>query len=65
MNELKLIKRQAVLERCAVSRATLYRMVAAGTFPRPVSLTGGRAVAWLHHDVEAWIASRVPTGQRK
>ncbi|BET79303.1 Phage transcriptional regulator, AlpA [Edwardsiella anguillarum] len=45
MNELKLIKRQAVLERCAVSRATLYRMVAAGTFPRPVSLTGGRAVA--------------------
>lgn len=63
MNELKLIKLQTVLERCAVSRATLYRMIAAGTFPRPVSLTGGRAVAWLQHDIEAWISSRVLAGQ--
>ncbi|MCE0845282.1 AlpA family transcriptional regulator [Buttiauxella sp. A2-C1_F] len=63
MNEIRLIRIQTVLARCAVSRATLYRMIAAGTFPRQVSLTGGRAVAWLQYDVEAWIASRMPAGR--
>ncbi|WP_241659904.1 AlpA family phage regulatory protein [Enterobacter cloacae] len=27
MNEMKLVKIRVVLERCAVSRATLYRMI--------------------------------------
>lgn len=30
MNDMKLVKIQAVLERCAVSRATLYRMIEKG-----------------------------------
>lgn len=62
MNEMKLVKIQVVLERCAVSRATLYRMIEKGAFPRPKSLTGGRAVAWLESDVSEWIASRVTRG---
>ena len=60
MNDMKLVKIQAVLERCAVSRATLYRMIEKGSFPRQKSLTGGRAVAWLESEVNEWIASRGP-----
>ncbi|OMH05251.1 helix-turn-helix transcriptional regulator [Escherichia coli] len=62
MNDMKLVKIQAVLERCAVSRATLYRMIEKGTFPCQKSLTGGRAVAWLESEVNEWIASRGTRG---
>lgn len=36
-----------------ISRAELYRKIAAGSFPRPVSL-GTRAVAWRIADLQAW-----------
>jgi prophage regulatory protein len=39
-----------------LSRSTIYLRVAAGSFPRPVSL-GPRAVGWLQAEVEAWISS--------
>ena len=39
-------------------RASIYRLIAAGQFPRPYSL-GARAVAWLESDIDAWIEARV------
>ncbi|MBL0588049.1 helix-turn-helix transcriptional regulator [Aeromonas caviae] len=62
MKVVKLMKIRAVLDRCAVSRATLYRMIGQGSFPRPRSLTGNRAVAWLESEVDEWIASRLQKG---
>ena len=62
MNDMKLVKIEHVLGRCAISRATLYRMMDKGTFPRQKSLTGGRAVAWLESEIDAWIASRISKG---
>lgn len=47
-------------ETCALiglSRATLYRMMDKGAFPRPVSLSD-RTVGWPARVVEAWRASR-------
>ena len=44
---------------CAVtglSRSTVYRMVAAGAFPKPVKISKGR-VAWREREVLAWLAS--------
>lgn len=40
-----------------LSRSTIYRMVQAGTFPKPVKI-GKRASAWRESDVLAWIESR-------
>jgi prophage regulatory protein len=48
-----------IREVCALnslSRASIYRGVAAGTFPRPVRLTSaGRRVGWRSEDVQAWM----------
>ena len=58
MKESKLIKIQEVLKRCAISRATLYRLMASKHFPYQVSVTGNRAVAWREEDIQRWIEER-------
>ena len=52
------IRRRADVERqTRLSKATLYRMMKSGTFPRPVRL-GARAVGWLKVEIDRWVASR-------
>ncbi|WP_076944369.1 helix-turn-helix transcriptional regulator [Serratia oryzae] len=58
MKESKLLKIKEVLKRCAISRATLYRLIEAKRFPEQVSLTGNRAVAWREEDIQRWIEER-------
>ena len=53
----KLLKRPEVERLVLLSRATLYRLMATGDFPRPVRLAQ-RSVAWRRADVEEWIDSR-------
>ncbi|WP_325920461.1 helix-turn-helix transcriptional regulator [Kluyvera cryocrescens] len=49
-----------VINHCAISRATLYRLIEKGLFPASRKISpGGRAVAWLKSDVEEWIETRV------
>jgi prophage regulatory protein len=52
----RIIRRPEVSKRVALSRSALYRRIAEGTFPKPVILSGGRAVGWLESEVEAFIA---------
>ena len=49
---------KATCERIALSRATLDRMVAAGTFVKPIRLSE-RRLAFNEADVEAWMAGRM------
>ncbi|HEJ9059013.1 TPA: AlpA family phage regulatory protein [Serratia fonticola] len=58
MKQSRLIKIEEVLKRCAISRATLYRLIADQRFPYQVSLTGSRAIAWREEDVQRWIEER-------
>ncbi|RAK01583.1 helix-turn-helix transcriptional regulator [Aliidiomarina maris] len=51
---MKLIKIKEVMNVTTLSRATIYKYMASGRFPKSVSL-GGRAVAW----VKDWVAQRV------
>lgn len=53
-----LIRLPVVLARTGKSRSTLYREVAAGTFPRGVRI-GDNAVAWVEAEVADWIAARI------
>ena len=48
-----LLPRRTVEKQAGISRATIYRMMAAGKFPRPVSIGTG-AVRWRQADVTAW-----------
>ncbi|MBA3988524.1 MAG: transcriptional regulator [Idiomarina sp.] len=55
---MKLIKIKEVMNVTTLSRATIYKYMASGRFPKPVSL-GGRAVVWVKEEVEDWVAQRV------
>jgi prophage regulatory protein len=59
---MRFLRLPEVRNRVPYSRATIYRLITAGRFPRPYSL-GARAVAWLESEVDAWIAARVEAAQ--
>jgi prophage regulatory protein len=54
---VQFIKVRRVLEMIGVSRTTLWRMVRAGTFPRPVRITKGTH-RYALAAVEAWMKAR-------
>lgn len=56
--ELVLERLPSVKKRTGKSRTTIYRDIAAGTFPRPLKI-GERASAWDSREVDAWIAARI------
>lgn len=47
-----------VKARSGLSKATIYKMIKAGTFPAQKQL-GLRSVGWLESEVTAWIESRI------
>ena len=51
---VRYLRLPAVLERTALSRATLYRKIAAGTFPAQYKL-GERCCGWRESEVELWL----------
>jgi predicted DNA-binding transcriptional regulator AlpA len=44
-----------------VSQRSLWKWVAAGTFPRPLKIGGSRAARWLRSDIEAHLDSQRKT----
>jgi len=59
---MRFLRLAEVKGRVGYGRASIYRLIASGQFPRPYSL-GARAVAWLESDIDAWIEARVKAGQ--
>jgi prophage regulatory protein len=55
---LRFLPVKEVVRRTSLSRATVYRLVQAGTFPHPVTLTGART-AWVETEVTAWMQARL------
>ena len=55
--EQKILRRLDVQRITGLSKATLWRLVKAGDFPRPIRL-GARAVGWKADEISAWIESR-------
>lgn len=47
-----------VLHRCAISKATLYRLLEEHQFPAQVVLSK-RAIAFYEHEVDEWIKTRI------
>lgn len=54
----KILRLPTVKEKTGLSRSTLYLRISKNEFPAPISL-GGRAVGWLEHDVNTWLAEKV------
>jgi prophage regulatory protein len=52
----RIVRMKTVLERTALSRATIYRKIADGTFPRQVKISIHGA-GWYESDIDRWIAN--------
>ena len=55
---MRLIKLKDVMSNTGLGRSTLYKYIAEGAFPKPVSL-GSRAVAWVESEVDDWILDKI------
>jgi prophage regulatory protein len=55
MNE-QLLRLKQVVQLTNISRATIWRWVKAGNFPKPMKITN-RVVVWKNSDIQAYIAS--------
>jgi prophage regulatory protein len=55
---LRILRRPHVEQRTGLRRSAIYQAIAEGRFPRPVSL-GPKAVGWLEHEVDGWVAERI------
>ena len=60
MND-RLLRRKQVEEITGLSRSSVYRLMAAGEFPRPVQVSPG-AVRWRERDLKCWLESRPIVG---
>jgi prophage regulatory protein len=60
LSSTRILRRSDVEAITGLSRATLYRRLAAGTFPKQFAL-GGSAVGWLEAEVTTWIEERAAT----
>jgi prophage regulatory protein len=56
----RFLRLKAVLERTGLSRATLYRKVQEGAFPRQVQISE-RCVAWRESAIAQWMEERQPS----
>jgi prophage regulatory protein len=54
-----LLRIPAVLAAAGVCRSTLYEMMEAGKFPKPVKPNDDRAVRWLASEVVDWQKARI------
>jgi len=53
-----IFKLKDVVSSTGLSRSSIYRLMAEGSFPKQINL-GARAVGWLSTDIESWIESRI------
>ncbi len=57
----KIIRLPEVCAALGISKPTVYRLIRAENFPRPIQL-GKRSVAWRVAEVEQWLESRPAAG---
>lgn len=57
MVDSKVLRLRTVCQQVGLSRATVYRLVRAGQFPRPIQLSK-RCVGWRAREVLDWLEER-------
>lgn len=55
---MKIIRLNQVKDLTGLGRSTIYKYIAEGSFPKPISL-GDRCVGWLESEIYDWILARV------
>lgn len=60
-HDLAILRRPDVERLTGLPRSSIYRQMAEGVFPRPVSL-GARSVGWKFADIRQWLEARSLVG---
>ena len=55
---MRIIRLKEVINSTGMARSTIYKYIAEGTFPKPVSL-GDRCVAWVESEIHDWILAKI------
>lgn len=55
---MKVLRLHQVMDTTGLARSTVYKYIAEGTFPKPISL-GERCVGWLESEVHDWLLARL------
>ncbi len=53
------VRMPEVLSRTGLSRSQIYKLQSSGSFPKSISLCGGRAVGWLDNEIDEWMEYRI------
>ena len=59
----RLVRMAEVRERTGLARASIYRMMDAGTFPKLIRL-GPSTIAWRETEIDAWIRDTIVEAER-
>ncbi len=59
----RFLKISEVVDLVGVSRATIYRMIDSGAFPRPVRVSAMRVV-WVKAEIDAWMRDMAEAPRR-
>ena len=59
-SSLNVLRLPQVIARVGLKRASIYRYISQGHFPKAISL-GPRAVGWLEHEIDGWLHQRLST----
>jgi len=55
---IRILRLPEVIARIGLCRASIYKRMAQGSFPKPIAL-GIRARGWLEHEIAAWVNVRI------
>ncbi|WP_319749924.1 AlpA family transcriptional regulator [Pseudomonas aeruginosa] len=55
---MRIIRLNDVIGTTGLARSTIYKLIGAGEFPKPVPLIG-RSVGWVESEVHEWIQARI------
>lgn len=59
----RIIRLRTVLARTGLSRSTIYRKIAEGTFPAQIKISVN-GTGWRESDINRWVANPVRWGKR-
>ena len=63
-NCVRMLRLPEVVNRTALSRSQIYRLIELGTFPRQVAL-GERSAGWVEEEVDGWLRARIEMSRKR
>lgn len=61
---IRMLRLPDVIEKTALSRSQIYRLIALGSFPSQIQL-GERASGWIEEEVDGWLLERIERSRRR